>query len=86
MRREVLCIVPIQCGTTLHQVSLIKMCLIEIYSTLLKWGSIVGTVSRLWDEHFGFQCLVGRHIVVSSPEPSGQLWILSSLLCSCASE
>ena len=38
MRREVLCIVPIQCGTTLHQVRLIKMCLIEIYSTVPELG------------------------------------------------
>ena len=42
------------------------MCLIEIYIVQsLKWDSTVGTVSRLWDEHFGFQCLVERHIFFS---------------------
>jgi hypothetical protein len=38
VRREVLCIVAIQCGTTLHQVRLIKMCLIETYSTVPELG------------------------------------------------
>jgi hypothetical protein len=33
-----LCIVPIQCGTTLPQVGLIKMCLIEIYSKVPELG------------------------------------------------
>jgi hypothetical protein len=38
VRKEGLCIVPIQCPFALHQVRLIKMCLIEIYGTVRELG------------------------------------------------
>ena len=59
VRREVLCIAPIQCGSTLHQVRLIKICLIEIYSTVRDLGQHSWYSEQTLGWTLGFQCLVG---------------------------